>query len=54
MISPDVTRSMVNWISSVSRKKFQPPHACSTRRENRKPVPDTAQLLPSAMRAPFR
>ena len=37
-----------------SMQKFQPPHASSTPSENRKPVPDTAQLLPRRMRALLR
>ena len=44
---------MVNSMSSVSRKKFQPPQSSSTFCENMKPVPETAQLVPASMRGRF-
>ena len=43
-----------NSMSSVSRWNFQPLVLSITWRLNRKPVPDTAQLVPRSIRELFR
>ena len=52
--NPDVAQAMENSMSSVSRWKGQGPVSSSTARLKRKPVPETAQLVPSRLRAWLR
>lgn len=54
MRTPLAAHQLSNSMSSVSVKKFQPPISSSSARVKPKPVPLTAQVVPSIMRAALR